>query len=66
MSMQLWNIRIALLAVLILVLPSDSTPEKPVRVRHLEGLVHGFLALRTPDGETLADGDLIKTRRLVT
>ncbi len=27
-------------------------------MRHREGLVHGFLVLRTLDGETLADGDL--------
>jgi hypothetical protein len=61
MSLPLWNIRIALLAVLTLALPSDSTPEKPVRVRNVEGLTHGFLVLRTLDGETLADGDLVQT-----
>jgi hypothetical protein len=32
-------------------------------VRHPEGTVHGFLALRTLDGETLGDGDLIQTVR---
>jgi hypothetical protein len=36
---------------------------EPVRVRHTEGLVHGFLALRTLDGKTVADGDLIQTTR---
>lgn len=30
----------------------------PVLVRHTEGIVHGFLALRTLDGTTIADGDL--------
>jgi hypothetical protein len=30
----------------------------PVPVRHTEGIVHGFLALRTLDGKTIADGDL--------
>jgi hypothetical protein len=29
-------------------------------VRHVEGIVHGFLALRTTDGKTVADGDLIQ------
>ncbi len=29
-------------------------------MRHREGLVHGFLVLRTLNGETLADGDLIQ------
>lgn len=34
-----------------------------VGVRHAEGLTHGFLVLRTLDGETLAVGDLIQTTR---
>jgi hypothetical protein len=34
-----------------------------VAVRHAEGLVHGFLTLRTLDGTPLADGDLIQTSR---
>jgi hypothetical protein len=29
-----------------------------VRVRHKEGLMHGFLALRTLDGKRLADGEM--------
>jgi hypothetical protein len=36
---------------------------QPVEVRHTEGLVHGFLALRTLDGTLLAGGDLIQTAR---
>jgi len=35
----------------------------PVAVRHTEGLVHGFLVLRTLEGSTLADGDLIQVAR---
>jgi hypothetical protein len=31
---------------------------EPVPVRHVEGLVHGFLLLRTLDGKTIAQGDL--------
>jgi hypothetical protein len=34
-----------------------------VAIRHAEGLVHGFLILRTLDGTPLADGDLIQTAR---
>jgi hypothetical protein len=34
-----------------------------VAVRHTEGIVHGFLALRTLDGTTIADGDLIQLVR---
>jgi hypothetical protein len=33
---------------------------EPVVVRRTEGVLHGFLALRTLDGERLADGDLIQ------
>jgi len=32
-----------------------------VPVRYTEGLVHGFLVLNTPEGETLAHGDLSQT-----
>jgi hypothetical protein len=31
---------------------------EPVTVRYTEGLVHGFLVLRTLDGRAIADGDL--------
>jgi hypothetical protein len=34
-----------------------------VAVRHNEGLVHGFLSLRTLDGDLLADGDLLQNAR---
>ena len=34
-----------------------------VPVRHAEGLVHGFLTLRTTDGAIVANGDLIQTSR---
>jgi hypothetical protein len=39
-------------------LPADDA--QFVSVRHREGLVHGFLSLRTLDGTTLASGDLIQ------
>src|SRR6185295_6169782 len=39
------------------------TSSEPVAVRHMEGLVHGFLALRSSDGKTLASGDLIQEAR---
>jgi hypothetical protein len=35
----------------------------PVIVRHKEGIVHGFLALRTLDGKSIADGDLLQVAR---
>src|ERR1035438_9429869 len=40
-------------------LPADGQ----VPVRHTEGLVHGFLVLRTLEDETLAHGDLIQVAR---
>ena len=36
---------------------------EPIAVRHPEGLVHGFLVLRTVDGHTVADGDLQQVAR---
>jgi hypothetical protein len=36
---------------------------EPVVVRHVEGLVHGFLSLRSPEGDVLANGDLIQDSR---
>ncbi len=39
--------------------PGTVFPEV-IPVRHAEGLVHGFLGLRTLEGKSLADGDLIQ------
>jgi hypothetical protein len=41
-------------------LQAGTTAGEPVAVRHKEGVVHGFLVLRTLDGTALADGDLIQ------
>jgi hypothetical protein len=50
----------AFVAAVALLAPSASRGE-PVAVRHSEGLAHGFVVLQTPEGTTLADGDLIQT-----
>jgi hypothetical protein len=51
--------------VIVLVAVALCAPEMSIgdqlRVRHTEGLVHGFLALRTLDGAPVADGDLLQT-----
>ena len=47
------------ISILSLLLPRAAECE-PVRVRYVEGLTHGFLALRTLDGKAIADGDLIQ------
>lgn len=46
-----------------LLLMSTSPTADQVTVQHREGLVHGFLALRTLDGELLANGDLLQNVR---
>jgi hypothetical protein len=49
----------ALAAVLTLSLAIASG--SAVRVHHREGLVHGFLVLKSPGGAPIANGDLIQT-----
>ena len=38
-------------------LSANCVPAQSVKVRYREGVGHGFLVLRTPDGKPLADGD---------
>src|SRR5688572_14529628 len=42
---------------------SNPVAAEPVAVRYSEGLVHGFLVLRTLSGQTLADGELLQVAR---
>jgi hypothetical protein len=59
-------VRSRLLAVLLacaVLLQPGPLPAAPVAVRHTEGVVHGFLVLRTLEGNTIADGDLIQIAR---
>ena len=46
------------LVALVVILLAGAAHSEPVAVRHTEGVVHGFLALRSLDGRLLADGDL--------
>jgi hypothetical protein len=50
----------AMVSAVVAVLVTTAVPAgaEPVRVRHQEGLVHGFLVLQAADGRTLAHGDL--------
>jgi hypothetical protein len=41
-------------------LRSNDPPAQAIAVRHLEGLVHGFLVLRTLQGEIIANGESIQ------
>ena len=40
-----------------------GVPDEPIPVRHVEGTVHGFLALRSEEGRVLAEGDLSQVVR---
>lgn len=50
-------------ALLAAFLVPGALPAEPISVRHAEGLVRGFLALRSLDGASLASGDLIQTTK---
>jgi hypothetical protein len=50
-----------ILAVMWLGLGSSNA--EPVAVRYLEGTTHGFLVLRSLDGVSVADGDMIQTAK---
>jgi hypothetical protein len=55
--------RLALLLFGSILLSPGPLSGEAVEVRHTEGVVHGFLVLRTLDGKAIADGDLIQTAR---
>src|SRR4051794_24117887 len=57
-----WTLRSAFAASMTAIL-WNATVAAQMPVRHAEGLVHGFLALRTLDGTLLADGDLMQNAR---
>jgi len=52
---------VVLIAMLLMSIGRPSA--EPVQVRYLEGLTHGFLSLKTTDGQLLGAGDLIQTVR---
>jgi hypothetical protein len=60
---RVWSTSLAILVACVTLLQPGTMSGAPVAVRHAEGLVHGFLALRTLAGDTLADGDLIQVAR---
>src|SRR5258708_4802276 len=54
---------LALAGLLIAASPAPPAAADPIAVRFAEGLVHGFLSLRSADGQLLAAGDLMQTSR---
>ena len=61
---RVWSTSLAVLVACATLLQPGAMSATPVAVRHAEGLVHGFLMLRTLAGDTLADGDLINVGQL--
>ena len=57
------NIKVIVLLGFVALLSPGPLPAEQVAVRHTEGLVHGFLALRNMAGTTLADGELLQVAR---
>lgn len=58
-----WSRVLAGLLTWALLLPATVLSQSPVAVLHTEGLVHGFLVLRTLEGDALADGDVTQVAR---
>jgi hypothetical protein len=55
--------RVLVVPVALVTLWASAPSAEPVVVRHAEGLVRGFLSLRSPEGATIASGDLIQNAR---
>jgi hypothetical protein len=49
---------IALLIMSVSLLDQHALFAEQIPVRYSEGITHGFLVLRTQDGEVIADGDV--------
>jgi hypothetical protein len=65
-ALMVKRIRSSALAGLLmwaLLLPSPILSQSPVAVLYTEGLVHGFLVLRTLEGNVLAEGDVTEVAR---
>jgi hypothetical protein len=65
-ALMVERIRSSALAGLLtwaLLLPSPILSQSPVTVQYAEGVVRGFLVLRTPEGNTLAEGDVTQFAR---
>src|SRR5262245_54439277 len=54
------SMRLTITGLVASIVAANSIGAEPVTVRYSEGIVHGFLVLKTLEGQTLADGDLIQ------
>jgi hypothetical protein len=55
--------RLSLAVAGVVSLWASAPSAEPVAVRYVEGVIHGFLSLRSTEGAVLADGDLIQDAR---
>jgi len=55
--------KLAMVGLLVLAAAMSTLMAAPVRVRFVEGSLHGFLALRSIDGTLVAEGDLLQNVR---
>ena len=60
---RVFSSSLAFLVACTTLLQPRAMPAQTVAVHHAEGVVHGFLVLRTLAGDTLASGDLIQVAR---
>jgi hypothetical protein len=63
MKVRILHAMLILLLASLALLQPDAILAGPVTVRFPEGLTHGFLVLRTLDGTTIADGDLLQSAK---
>jgi hypothetical protein len=56
-------VKVSTLVICTVLLWSGTLPADQVAVRYTEGLVHGFLVLRTVTGATIGDGELLQVAR---
>ncbi|HZI84624.1 MAG TPA: hypothetical protein VFF44_11975 [Casimicrobiaceae bacterium] len=58
MTIAAVSVRFRTIVALLVLLGSPAADADQVAVRHAEGMVHGFLAVRTVEGKRLADGEI--------
>jgi hypothetical protein len=54
---------LCLVVLVMVLLPPRAAVAAPVPVRHVEGVTHGFLMLRTVNGALVASGDLLQNAK---
>jgi hypothetical protein len=63
MRLLKFSLGVVLICIASLFAASDPAAPSPTAVRYKEGTIHGFLVLRTLEGDLLADGDMLQSTR---